>query len=157
MSSVSQVMHEQEARLILYTCRHYLTETAVLYGIKSGSDGKWTLAISRLLACFLYWSFFYWDSPLGLGVLGFFPTTSRLHGWSRKGRPQFSCLQREIATCSTQLNEPSYGRETPRSWQFGFGTNLQQPLAHRNLNHTTRNPAKLINKISCATAQALGS
>lgn len=34
MSSVSQLMHEQEARLILY-----LTKIAMLYGIKSGSDG----------------------------------------------------------------------------------------------------------------------
>lgn len=95
------------------------------------------------------------QSPRGEGSLGFFLAAARLQGWSTKGKLQLSCLLRDLLDkCSTELNEPGCHRE---ALYFGsLGTNAWQTLAFRNLNHTTRNPAKLIDKISFANARRTG-
>lgn len=47
--SVNQFIHEQESIFILYTCGYYLT--AILYSIKSVSDGNGALPMTGLIGC----------------------------------------------------------------------------------------------------------
>lgn len=156
-SSVNQLVFEPEARFIL----------CFLKAPSPWNYVTWYMCISQKMCTGHHWFdrmvayfpvlvlFLLGQSPRGEGSLGFFLAAARLQGWSTKGKLQLSCLLRDLLDkCSTELNEPGCHRE---ALYFGsLGTNAWQTLAFRNLNHTTRNPAKLTDKISFANARRTG-